>query len=151
MATNVQRTLRYLPANLFQNPIPDIFTGQTRFALAPDLDTFQQRARRVVARLPHGEYGIQVNMGINKWRRDKPASGINLANGIIRGEFIGYPGELTILYGDINKAFTAMKACMMDNKVVLHTVYLFNPVQCTAPYASKTRGRRSHPPASINV
>src|SRR5437763_14004364 len=99
----MKRTLRYLPTNLFQSPALDIFAGQARLALTPDLDALQQCARRVVARLPHSEHSIKVDMGIDKGRGDKHTSTINLTNGAIRGELIGDTGVIYILNCNIYK------------------------------------------------
>src|SRR5260370_2037301 len=103
VATNIECTLCYLPADLFECSMLDIFARQTRLPLAPNLDAFQQCSSRVVARLSNGEHGIEMNMCITERRRDKPASSINLACGSVAIHLTRNSSQPSIFHIDTTK------------------------------------------------
>src|SRR6266567_1670531 len=117
----MQGSLRDLPADLLEDTFFDIFAGQARLALTPNLDAFEQGARGIVARLPHRKNGIQVDMGIDEgWNYQSP-SGVDFARrAAAGGEFAGDPGETPVLDRDIYQPMAPVKLGIMDDEIVLH-------------------------------
>src|SRR6266568_2827570 len=150
VTANVQRSLGYFPTDLLQGTLFNIFTGQTSLAFTPDLDPFKQRARSIVARLPHRQHGIQMNVSINEGRRHEPASGIDLSLSAIRGKIAGDFSKAPILDGDVNKTTVTIKPGMADDEVILHMIFLFGTIQVSflldSSLPTAIRTKRDVPP-----
>ena len=107
VATYVKRSLSYFPPNFFQGTPFHILVGQRRFALAPNLDALQQCACRIVTWLSHRQHSVQVHMRIDKRRRDKVASRIDLTCRAL-SDITGDTSKMSILDGDIYGDFTTV-------------------------------------------
>src|SRR5690242_20224568 len=114
MAANVQRPLRYFPAYLFQHAPLHIFARQRWFALAPDLDAFEQGTAGIVARLSNSQHGIQVDMRIDEGGRDEPPGSIDFARCPI-SNLTRDAGELAILNSDIDQSRAAVQPGMAND------------------------------------
>jgi hypothetical protein len=118
----VQCTLSYFPANLFQDAPPHILAAQTRLALTPDLDALQQRSTGIVARLANGQHSIQVNMRVDKRRREQAASGVDLAYGGGCPKIRRDTRKTAILDREIDQSLAPMQTRVADEQIVWHSL-----------------------------
>src|SRR5258708_9337396 len=112
MAANMQCTLCYFPANFLKYTPFDIFPGQARLAFAPDLDTFKQSARVVIAGLTYGKNSVKMHMRIDKRGNDQPTSHIYLACRRIMWQFFRNSGKVAIPDSDVDQTLVTCQLCM---------------------------------------
>ena len=116
VATEVKDPLRDAPAQVLASTFLDRFVRQQRLELCPQRDPFEQRARGVAPRRTGGENGIQVEVAVDKRRRDKALPGINFhVSWTIDPGLDG--GDAAVRHGDVDGCVVARASRSADDQI----------------------------------